>query len=106
MNRRNLLRGILAAGMAPALVKAEILMPMKRVSLLDYKIWTPVAGIRHGSFQENVIVFSDYAYWPSVSDDMEKSMGRPDEWVVTGDMAELMNKCMQDEMRKYAGRTV
>lgn len=31
MNRRGFLQGILAAGMAPAIVKAEILMPVRKI---------------------------------------------------------------------------
>jgi hypothetical protein len=31
MNRRGFLHGILAAGMAPAIVKAEILMPVRKI---------------------------------------------------------------------------
>ncbi len=38
MERRGFLRGILAAGMAPAVVKAGVLMPLG-------KIWTPVSGL-------------------------------------------------------------
>ena len=50
MNRRGFLSSILAAGIAPAFVKAEILMPVRKV------VWTPPRQIE-------LIQFGDVVYY-------------------------------------------
>ena len=41
MNRRGFLQGILAAGVAPAFIGSSILMPVRRIVLLDELAWKP-----------------------------------------------------------------
>lgn len=54
MNRRGLMSGILAAGIAPYVVKAGILMPVRQ-------IWTPVDNLARSQLMlDKIVVFDEY----------------------------------------------
>lgn len=61
MNRRGFLQGILAAGMMPAIVKADSLMKLStpKIIMLDEMAWWKPAGVEKGVIRDHKWSFGD-----------------------------------------------
>ena len=99
MNRRGLLRGILAAGMAPVIVKAEILMPVKTI-VNPYpwiEPWYAPAGLMRGKTKSFQTI--DEVAWHDGGE--SKTITLPDSLFMTGELGVIYGMAIiTDEYKK------